>query len=471
VTVARVTSAAPPPYHARVDDAADPAPAPDPRRDAAVQQALAELGCADADELHVGGIAVRELAARFGTPFYAFDLDRLRARALLVQQALGPRIRLLWSVKANPSLAVTAALHAAGAGAEVASLGEFEVALAAGHEASDLRFSGPGKTDAELAAAVARGLGCVHAESADEVDAIAAAAAGGRRQGVAVRVNLPQGGAGARLRMSGDSSRFGVDLDQVPALLRRIAGEKHLELRGLHGYAGTQAFDANAVVAHARALAAHRDRLERELRLPLPELDLGGGFGSAHYLGDPAFDLAAAGRGLREVVAAHDRPDLNWPDLHWPERRWFVELGRFLAAPIGVYVAAVVRTKTSGGRRHLILDGGLHHCGVAAGVGTVLRRPPLLVPAAALRAPAVAAFAIGGPLCTPQDHFAGELRLPALGRGDLLAVLGAGAYGLTYSSTMFLSHPAPAEVAVERGAARVVRRRGAAADALRGQQP
>jgi diaminopimelate decarboxylase len=442
-------------YHPRVDDA------PDPRRDAAVQQALAELGCADADELRVGGIAVRELAAGFGTPFYAFDLDRLRARAQAVQQALGPRIRLLWSVKANPSLAVTAALRAAGAGVEVASLGEFGVALAAGHGAGDVRFAGPGKTDAELAAAVARGLGCVHVESADEIDALAAAAARhGRRQGVAVRVNLPQGSAGARLRMSGDSSRFGVDLDQVPALLRRAAGLPHLELRGLHGYAGTQTFDAEAVVAHARALAAHRDRLERELLLPLPELDLGGGFGSAHYLGDPAFDLAAAGRGLRELVAAHDRP----------ERRWFVELGRFLAAPIGVYVAAVVRTKTSGGRRHLILDGGLHHCGVAAGVGTVLRRPPLLVPATALRAPAVTSFAIGGPLCTPQDQFAEELQLPACGRGDLLAVLGAGAYGLTYSSTMFLSHPTPAEFAVERGAARVVRERGQPADALRGQQ-
>jgi diaminopimelate decarboxylase len=301
----------------------------------------------------------------------------------------------------------------------------------------------------------------VHAESADEIETIAAAAAEhGRKQGIAVRVNLPQGSAGARLRMSGDSSRFGVDLDQVPALLLRIAAVPRLELRGLHGYAGTQTFDAEAVIAHARALAAHRDRLERELALPLPELDLGGGFGSAHYLGDPAFDLAAAGRGLRELVAAHDRP----------ERRWFVELGRFLAAPIGVYVAAVVRTKTSGGRRHLILDGGLHHCGVAAGVGTVLRRPPLLVPATALRAPAIAPFAIGGPLCTPQDHFADEARLPALGRGDLLAVLGAGAYGLTYSSTMFLSHPAPAEIAVEHGAARVVRARGRPTDALRDQQ-
>jgi len=214
------------------------------------------------------------------------------------------------------------------------------------------------------------------------------------------------------------------------------------------------------VVAHARALAAHRDRIERELALPLPELDLGGGFGSAHYLGDPAFDLAAAGRGLRELVEAHDHPD----------RRWFVELGRFLAAPVGVYAAAVVRTKTSGGRRHLILDGGLHHCGVAAGVGTVLRRPPLLVLATALRAPAKASFAIGGPLCTPQDQLAGELQLPDCGRGDLLAVLGAGAYGLTYSSTMFLSHPTPAEVAVERGAARVVRERGQPADALRGQR-
>src|SRR5881628_1588235 len=122
----------------------------DPRTDPAVQQALRELGSADQDELCIGGMPVRALAGRFGTPLYVFDGALIAARATAVRRELGPRAQLLWSVKANPSLAVTALLRAAGVGVEVASLGELELALAAGHRAADVRFAGPGKTDAEI---------------------------------------------------------------------------------------------------------------------------------------------------------------------------------------------------------------------------------------------------------------------------------------------------------------------------------
>ncbi|MBM4061707.1 MAG: hypothetical protein FJ265_11530, partial [Planctomycetes bacterium] len=150
---------------------------------------------------------------------------------------------------------------------------------------------------------------------------------------------------------------------------------------------------------------------------------------------------------------------------------WFVELGRYLVAPCGVYLARVVREKQSGGQRHLVLDGGLHHHAAACGAGTVLKRPPLLVAAGALRGAAAAPVTLGGPLCTPADQLAEQVLLPELGPGDLVAVLDAGAYGLSFSPHGFLSHPTPAEVMVETGTARVVRARGAAADVLRGQQP
>jgi len=429
--------------------------------DVATQHALAALGCAAEDLLHLGGIEARELAARFGTPLYVFAADVLDARFAAVRHALGPRFGVLYSIKANPSLAVTARLHHRGAGAEVASLGELHLALAAGHRAADLRFAGPGKTDGEIDAAVRLQLGCFHVESQSEVEAIAAAArAHGTRIGIAVRVNLPHELSGTRMRMGGRTSRFGVDEDQVPALLRSIASNPALHLRGLHVYAGTQGFDADAFVHHAATLVARATQWERELGLPLDELDLGGGFGVATYAGDSAFDLLRAGEGLRELVAQNDRPG----------RVWFVELGRYLVAPCGVYLTRVVRTKTSGGLHHVALDGGLHHCAAAAGVGTVLRRAPLLVHADRLRG-AAQTVTLGGPLCTPADQFAEQVLLPALAEGDLVAVLHAGAYGLSFSPHSFLSHPAPAEVLVEAGQARVVRARGEVTDVLRGQSP
>ncbi len=423
--------------------------------DPAIARALAGLGH-ERGPLAIGGLPATELAARFGTPSYVFDAAVLRARLQQVKRALGERVRVLWSIKANPSLAVTSCLRQAGAGAEIASLGELHVALAAGHDARTLRFAGPGKSDGELAGALDAGLGYFHVESADEVKALAGlAAARGVIAAAAVRVNLPHELSGSRLRMSGGSSRFGVDADQVPDVVRLIAGTPSLRLAGLHAYAGTQSFDATAFVQHACTLCERAAAWERELGVRFPAIDLGGGFGVAAFAGDPEFDLAAAGAGVQQLVAQHG------------EREWFVELGRFLAAPAGVYLTRVLRTKTSGGVPHAVLDGGMHQHAAAAGAGTVLRRAPLLVRADG--GPCHASVTLGGPLCTPADQFAEQVALGPLQPGDLVAILNAGAYGLTFSPHSFLGHATPAEVFVDGGNARVVRRRGAPDDTLRGQ--
>jgi diaminopimelate decarboxylase len=354
---------------------------------------------------------------------------------------------------------VTRCLRLAGAGAEIASAGELEVALAAGHAAATLRFAGPGKSDQELTSALAIGLGTFHVESCDELQQLAKLAAQQQQTaGVAIRVNLPQQLAGSRMRMGGRSSRFGIDQEQVPAAVRIIQASQHLTLRGLHVYGGTQCFDAAAFVAHARALCEQAATWEQQLRVQFDELD--GGFGMAVFQGDPVFALDAAGHGLAQLLRDFDRPG----------RRWFVELGRFLAAPAGVFLTRVVRQKTSGDEHHVVLDGGMHQAAAAAGLGTIVKRPPLIVAAEQLLREPNTAVTIGGPLCTPADQFAEQLPLPPLQSGELLAILNAGAYGLTYSPSGFLSHATPAEVLIEAGAPRLVRQRGTALDALRGQR-
>ena len=437
-----------------------PGSAPSPHDDPSVRNALAALGCDGKQELAVGGVPLRELLQRFGSPLYAFDGMALRARARAVFAALGPGISLLYSIKANPSVALARILRIEGCGAEIASLGELEVALAAGFPAEGLRFAGPGKTAAELAAALDRGVGVFHLESESEADDLAKLArARSRIATCAVRVNLTGKEHGGRLRMAGTGSRFGVDQERAFSLLQRIRDDRHLELRGLHAYSGTQCFDAAAFVEQSRALCELADGWEAQLGAPIHEVDLGGGFGEATYLGDPNFDLRAVADGVRRLVEQPSRS----------HRRHFIELGRHLTASCGVYAATVVRKKAGGGRTHLALDGGMHHCALAAGAGAVLKRPPLLVHAYALQEPSRESVAIGGPLCTPQDQFADAVSMPPFEPGDAVAVLAAGAYGLTCSPTGFLSHATPAEVLVENGEARVIRARGTDQDALRGQ--
>ncbi|MFT7535137.1 MAG: diaminopimelate decarboxylase [Hyphomicrobiaceae bacterium] len=432
-----------------------------------LQRALAELGCAERPQLAVDGVSAMALAESFGTPLYVFSADTLRRRVERIRAALGPRFELLWSVKANPSIAVTECLRLAGTGAEIASAGELEVALAAGHPAEHLRFAGPGKSDAELMTALARGLGTFHVESLDELQQLAQlsrehqlAHQHQHPTGVAIRVNLPQELKGSRMRMGGRSSRFGIDSEHVPEAVRMIQAHDALTLRGLHVYGGTQCFDAAAFVAHATALTEQAARWEEELEVRFDELDLGGGFGVAVFQGDPTFDLELAAAGLHKLLAQHDRKG----------RRWFIELGRYLAAPAGVFLSRVVRQKTSGELQHVVLDGGMHQAAAAAGLGTIVKRPPLLVAAEQLQESTTRPVTIGGPLCTPADQFAEQIELPTLQTGDLVAILNTGAYGLTYSPTGFLSHATPAEVMVEDGKPRVVRSRGLPQDALRGQR-
>ncbi|MCC6672412.1 MAG: diaminopimelate decarboxylase [Planctomycetes bacterium] len=433
-------------------------PTPPPTRK---DLALAEHVPPGARELAIGGIAAEELAGRFGTPLYVFAAEILRRTLARVRAALGPRVRVLYALKANPNAALARVLRLAGAGAEIASAGEIHVARAAGFAGADMHFAGPGKNHEDFALATATGLGTLNLESEAEYTALAAfARAKGARPGVAVRVNPKDAMAGSRMKMGGGSKKFGVDEPELLPLLRRIRREDVCTLRGLHVYAGTQSFDAAAWAANAGHLVDLANGLERDLGAPLASLNFGGGFGVASFEGDPDFDLERAGAGLQDRIARDARPD----------RTYWVELGRYLTAPAGVYLTRVVYAKTSQGKRHLILDGGMHQHGAAAGLGSVIRRAFPMVPAREPWRTGAERYTCGGPLCTPADEFAADLLLPELHAGDLLAILVSGAYGLTFSNTMFLSHPAPAEVLVDGGQAWVVRERGRPEDALRGQR-
>lgn len=440
-----------------------PPATPDPSSDPNLLATLQALGQPPrAQELQLDGWPVRRLAAQFGTPLYVFLASQVQqAVAAVTTACAGPApIGILYSIKANPSLALTSLLRQLGTAAEVASAGEFALAIAAGHDPATLHFAGPGKGDAEIEQTVAAGLGCLHLEAPSEVAAVAAAArAHHRRVDVVLRVNLPEAGAGARLRMAGTHSRFGIDREQLPQVLAKIQQEPALRLRGLHAYGGTQQFSAEQFVQQARSLLATAIELETSHRVRLDELDFGGGFGVSTFVGDPEFDLAAAGAGLQQLLRDDPRRD----------RRYLIELGRFLVAKAGVYLTKVVRSKTSGGQRQLALDGGLAHHATACGQGSVLKRPPLLLAATRLLSTEREASTLGGPLCTPADQFASALPLAPLAEGDLIAILHAGAYGLSYSPHSFLSHPTPAEVLLQDGQARVIRARGHMHDVLRGQ--
>jgi diaminopimelate decarboxylase len=421
-----------------------------------VRAALLDLhGCQPGHALSIGGINAQHLAQEHGTPCYVYDAELLRSRFQLVQHSLG--IEILYALKANPSLAVSTVLREAGAGAEVASAGELLIAEKAGFGPASVQFAGPGKSVDELALALEQGIHSINLESLSEYESLAALAKQRKqRPGVAIRVNPRESVGGSRMRMSGGSRKFGVDEDAVAQLVSHIHDQGLVDLHGLHCYMGTQCFDAQAWLDSATWLLGFAKEIEAKTSVPLPSLDFGGGFAVPCYEGDLEFDLELAGQGMRTLLTGEDR-------------RAFVEPGRYLVAPSGVFLTRVLHIKESQGKRYAILDGGMHQHAAAAGLGSVLRRPYPIVAARDPHAEDTQAQSLCGPLCTPADDFVSDLELPRLEQGDLVAILASGAYGLTYSNLKFLSHPAPAEILVDQGRSSVIRERGKPIDALAGQ--
>ena len=392
-------------------------------------------------ELLVGGQKISTLAARVGrTPFYAYDRALLRARAAQLRAALPAAVKLHYAMKANPMPAVVGLMATLVDGIDVASAGELQVALDAGADPAEISFAGPGKRDIELRQAVAAGV-LVNVESPRELPVLAAASQElGLPARVAVRVNPDFELKGSGMKMGGGPKPFGVDTEAVPELLVSI-GRLGLAFEGFHLFAGSQNLRADAICEAQHKSYELALRLAQHAPTAVKFLNLGGGFGIPYFPGETPLDLAPIGDGLQAIVARAAQ--------EMPQAGIVIELGRYLVAEAGLYVARVVDRKVSRGQVYLVTDGGLHHALAASGnFGQVVRKNYPVTVANRVGAAQREVASVVGPLCTPLDLLADRMDLPAAQVGDLVAVYQSGAYGASASPQDFLGHPRSLEVLV-----------------------
>lgn len=410
---------------------------------------------------HVQGIALSELADRFGTPMYVYDGDVLRETYQRVRELLSPQIRILYSAKANPNLSVCGVFRTLSAGLEVSSLAELEIAIRAGFDPDDIIFVGPGKSLEELRACCARGIHAVVCESLDELAMLddLCAPAGAR---ALIRVNPAFEGKGTRLAMGGKPRQFGVDQEALlgaGAVFRRL---RHVRVAGVHAYLGTRILDSDGLVHNTRGILAAARELSAAINIPLETVDIGGGMGVPYFDNEKDLDLAVAAHGINEAVAEFLAES--------PGTRIITELGRYLAGWCGTYVVGVRYVKQSRGESFVVADGGTNHHMAAVGIGSFVKRNFPIRSLSRAAEPADQPCTVVGPLCTPNDVLAKDVLLPQQRPGDLIGVLRSGAYGPTASPGLFLSHGYPAEVLVLDGAAHLVRVRDTVEDLLRPQR-
>lgn len=401
---------------------------------------LTQFATADG-QLLVGGLPLTRLVERVGrTPFYAYDRTLLTARAQALRAALPPGLKIHYAIKANPMPALVCHMATLVDGLDVASAGELKVALDAGADPRQISFAGPGKRDAELCQAVAAGI-LVNIESFRELAVLAAASERlGLPARVAVRVNPDFELKASGMKMGGGPKQFGVDAEQVPALLAEI-GRAGLAFEGFHLFAGSQNLRAEAIAEAQQKSFALALRLAEQAPAPVRLLNLGGGFGIPYFPGEQPLDLAPIGDNLAQLCAQ--------AATALPEAELVIELGRYLVGEAGIYVCRVVDRKVSRGQTYLVTDGGLHHHLAASGnFGQVIRKNYPVAIGNRMDAAAAETLTVVGPLCTPLDVLADRMPLPAAEIGDLVVVFQSGAYGYTASPERFLGHPAAIEVLV-----------------------
>lgn len=395
--------------------------------------------------LMVEGVPLARIAAEHGTPTWVYAAAAIEGRYRALVSALaeaGLDARIHYAMKANDALAIVRLLGTLGAGADVVSGGEFHAARAAGIAPADIVFSGVGKTEAELRAALAAGVGQVNVESAEELAMLDALARSmGLRAPVALRVNPDvDAGTHAKITTGRAENKFGIPIDTAPALYARAANSAGIRVRGVAVHIGSQI----TALAPFRAAYARLAELVRALRaegLPVERIDCGGGVGIP-YRDEPAPSPLAFAHLLRETLGSLGLPLM-------------LEPGRFLVGPAGLLLARVILEKQGAARRFVILDAAMND----------LIRPSLyeawhaIVPvsAARWRAPLAPADVVG-PVCESGDTFAGGRLLPALAPGELVAILDAGAYGAVMSST-YNARPLAAAVMVRAGEVAVIRQR------------
>lgn len=391
--------------------------------------------------LAAGPVRLADVAAEVGTPVYVYSADAIEAAYREFEAALAPA-RICYAMKANGNLAVLRLLAGLGAGADVVSEGELRRALAAGIAPEKIVFSGVGKTDAEMEAALRSGILQINCESASEVRSLSRIAARlGLTASVALRIN-PDVDAGTldQISTGRKTDKFGVAWTEAPALFHEAAGLPGLSMEGIAVHIGSQLGDLEPYRRAFGRVAELARTLEAD-GIAIRRLDLGGGFG-IRYRDETPLPLAGYARVVEEEVGGLGC-------------ELVVEPGRRLVGPAGVLLARVVAVKETPARRFVIVDAGMNDLVRPMMYGAWHDILPLAAP------PEGAEYRpadVVGPVCETTDKFADERLLPPLEAGDLVAFCEAGAYGAVMAST-YNGRPLVPEVLVRGGRFDVVRAR------------
>ena len=395
--------------------------------------------------LHAEAVSLEQLARSVGTPFYCYSTATLERHYRVFSEAFaGEKALICYALKANSNQSVLRTLAKLGAGADVVSGGELKRALAAGIPPEKIVFSGVGKTEAELSAALAADILCINVESEPELELLSRlASAQGKTARISVRVNPDvDSGSHAKISTGKSENKFGIPLTHARAVYARAAKLPGLRVSGIDVHIGSQITDLVPLEAAFRLLVEFVQTL-RDDGHTISHVDFGGGLGIPYHAEGEAPPLPSAYAAMVKRVSHN----LGCTLLFEP--------GRLIVGNAGILVTRVIYVKHGEAKNFIVIDAAMND----------LIRPTLYeahhdilpVRAAAQGAPVITADVVG-PVCESGDYLALGRELAEPSAGDLLAIMTAGAYGAVQSST-YNTRPLVPEVLVKGDRYAVVRPR------------
>lgn len=401
----------------------------------------------------LGGLDARQLVERFGSPLYVIEEDRIRENAARIKAAFNhENVRIFYAMKANPNLEILRIMEAVGLGVDCCSAGEAHLARRAGIAPHRMTFTGTAVTPPEAESLASLGLH-VNFDALTQLDRYLPLFPD-RRAGI--RVNPGRGtGLHQSCTTGGKESKLGIPIQyasQALDIARRHGGS----IAGLHVHTGSGGLDPD----HFCTVARQMFDLAETFADQLDYIDLGGGIGVPHDPADRTFDLGAyapVALGLLD----------DWNRRHARPLQLHIEPGQYLVSDAGwLLMTVVVRKETPEGKTFIIADSNFNHY-----LGTSLYESyHEFLKADDLASPPCEVVDLCGNLCNTGDTFAKDRRMPRLAEDDLLAMVNAGAYGMSRGSN-YNSRPLPAEVMVSGGNAFIIRRRQSYDDLLQWQVP
>ena len=371
--------------------------------------------------LHAEAVNLSDLAAAVGTPFYCYSTATLERHYRVFTEAFaGEKVLACYAMKANSNQSVLRTLAKLGAGADVVSGGELKRALAAGIPPSKIVFSGVGKTEAELRAALEHDILCINVESEPELELLSQLASeSGRVARISVRIN-PDVDAGTHAKISTGKSenKFGIPLSRARAVYARAAKLPGITITGADVHIGSQITDLGRMEEAFRILADLVQALRADGH-DISHVDFGGGLGIPYYMDREAPPAPAAYAAMVKRVTHNLGCTLMF------------EPGRMIVGNAGILVTRVIHVKHGAGKNFIVIDAAMND----------LIRPTLyeahhdIIPVAQASGARSIVADVVGPVCETGDYLALDRTMPEPKAGDLLAVMTAGAYGAVQSST------------------------------------